>query len=85
VDAFENSDKVRNGMSYQNFNATSNDVGAYGQSFLFSEYLRTQGGEDVFHSVLDYWRSAETLSELTEGSAKGLAQEIVREIDRLEE
>ena len=69
VDAFENSDKVRNGMSYQNFNATSNDVGAYGQSFLFSEYLRTQGGEDIFHSVLDYWRSAETLSELTEGSA----------------
>lgn len=69
LDAFEKSDKVRIGMSYQNFDATSSDVGAYGQSFLFSDYLRTQGGEDVYSGVLDYWRSAETLSALTEGSA----------------
>ena len=69
VDAFGRSDKIRYGMSYQNFDATSTDVGAYGQSFLFAEYLRAQCGDDVFRNVLKYWRDAETLSALTEAKA----------------
>lgn len=67
--AYERSDKIRLGMSYQNFDASSVDVGAYGQSFLFAEYLRTQCGDGVFRSILDYWRTADTTDLLTEGSA----------------
>ncbi len=69
VDAYGRSDKVRFGMSYRNFDATATDVGAYGQSFLFAEYLRTQCGDTVFRRLLDYWRNAEDPSDLTEGKA----------------
>lgn len=71
VDAYGRSEKVRLGMSYRNFDATSTDVGAYGQSFLFAEYLRTQCGDTVFRRMLDYWRSASDPAELTEGKAIG--------------
>ena len=69
VDAYGRSDKIRYGMSYRNFDATSTDVGAYGQSFLFAEYLRAQCGDAVFRNILRYWREAETLSALTEAGA----------------
>lgn len=85
IDAYGRSEKVRLGMSYQNFDATSNDVGAYGQSFLFAEYLRAQCGDDVFRSILDYWRGAETISGLTEGTAirMRLADEQIRSLQSL--
>lgn len=69
IDAFNRSDKVRYGMSYQNFDATSTDVGAYGQSFLFTEYLRAQCGDGVFRDILAYWRDAEDVSALSEAQA----------------
>ena len=69
VDAYAGSDKVRLGMSYRNFDATASDVGAYGQSFLFTEYLRAQCGDGAFREILAYWRSAEDASALTEGLA----------------
>ena len=69
VDAYAGSDKVRLGMSYRNFDATASDVGAYGQSFLFTEYLRAQCGDGVFREILAYWRGAEDASALTEGQA----------------
>ncbi|MBR4905679.1 MAG: dockerin type I repeat-containing protein [Clostridia bacterium] len=69
VDAYAGSDKVRLGMSYQDFDATASDVGAYGQSFLFTEYLRTQCGDGVFREILAYWRSAESVSALSEAQA----------------
>jgi hypothetical protein len=69
VDAYNESDKIRLGMSFQNFDATATDVGAYGQSFLFTEYLRTQCGNEVFGNILDYWRTAESVDSLTEGGA----------------
>lgn len=69
IDAFNRSEKIRLGMSYQNFDANSNDVGAYGQSFLFTEYLRTLCGDSVFLGILDYWRTGEDASLLTEGKA----------------
>lgn len=82
VDAFGRSDKVRFGMSYRNFDASANDVGAYGQSFLFAEYLRTQCGDTVFRRLLDYWRNAEDPADLTEGKAIGamLSGEQIAEI-----
>ncbi|MBR0508453.1 MAG: dockerin type I repeat-containing protein [Clostridia bacterium] len=69
LEAFANSDKVRIGLSYRDFDATASDVGAYGQSFLFADYLKTQCGAAVFKGVLDYWRGADALSELTEANA----------------
>ena len=69
LDAFGQSEKVRQGMSYCDFDATSNDVGAYGQSFLFAEYLRTQCGDDVFHDMLAYWSGAEDLAALSDAQA----------------
>ena len=66
VDAFGRSDKVRFGMSVQNFDATSNDVGAYGQSFLFAEYLKAQCGEAVFQTFLSRWRAETDPDALTE-------------------
>lgn len=85
LDAYGRSEKVLLGMSYQNFDASSNDVGAYGQSFLFAEYLRAQCGDDVFRSVLDYWRSAASISGLTEGAAirMQLADEQIRSLQSL--
>ncbi len=69
VDAYGRSEKVRLGMSYQNFDATATDVGAYGQSFLFAEYLRAQCGDGIFCGMLDYWREADDPAALTEGKA----------------
>ena len=66
IDAFGRSDKVRFGMSYANFDATSSDVGAYGQSFLFAEYLKTLCGETAFASFLDGWRTETDPDALTE-------------------
>ena len=69
MEAFGNSEKVRLGMSYRHFDATASDVGAYGQSFLFAEYLRTQCGDGVFRDILAYWRGAKSLSALSEAQA----------------
>ena len=69
VDAYGRSEKIRLGMSYRHFDSTSSDVGAYGQSFLFTEYLRRQFGDGVFHEILAYWRGAESLTELSEAQA----------------
>ncbi len=64
--SFGRSDKVRLGMSVMNFDATSNDVGAYGQSFLFAQYLAAQCGDTVFSAFLDLWRSETDETNLTE-------------------
>ncbi len=84
-DAFANSDKIRTGLSYQNFDATASDVGAYGQSFLFTEYLKAQCGDTVFRDVLEYWRGADALSDLTEAKAvkTRLSDETILALDAL--
>lgn len=69
VDSYSESDKVRFGMSFQNFDALSNDVGAYGQSFLFTEYLRMQCGASACREILDYWRGETDNTDLTEARA----------------
>lgn len=69
VDAFGRSEKIRLGMSYMHFDSTASDIGAYGQSFLFTEYLRAQFGDGVFHEILAYWRGAESQTELSEAQA----------------
>jgi hypothetical protein len=69
LDAFSRSEKVRLGMSFMHFDATASDVGAYGQSYLFAAYLRTQFGDGVFRQILDRWRSTEDVSDLREAAA----------------
>ena len=66
LDAFARSSKVQNGMSVLHFDATSNDVGAYGQSFLFAQYLKAQYGETFFSTFLNLWRAEEDAQNLTE-------------------
>ena len=85
TDAFARSEKVRYGMSYRNFDATASDVGAYGQSFLFAQYLREQCGDDVFCDILAYWRNAESVSALSEAQAirSELTPEQIEALDAL--
>jgi hypothetical protein len=85
VDAFARSDKIRYGMSYQNFDATSTDVGAYGQSYLFTAYLCAQCGDGVFRDSLDYWRSASEQSALTEAKMirRSLSDEQIASLEAL--
>ncbi len=64
--SFANSDRVRSGMSVCNFDAASNDVGAYGQSFLFAQYWKKQCGETAFAAFLDRWRSETDAENLTD-------------------
>ena len=69
IDAYGSSVKIGNGMSLQNFDATSTDVGAYGQSYLFAEYLKAQCGATAFRSVLNFWREAEDAALMHEANA----------------
>jgi hypothetical protein len=64
--SYARSDKVRLGMSYANFDTTSKDIGAYGQSFLFAQYFRTQCGDRAFADLLRMWREAQEQEALTE-------------------
>ena len=79
VEAFGRSDKIRFGMSVQNFDA-SVDVGAYGQSFLFAEYLKTQFGDAVFSAFLNRWRAETDPEGLTEARAlSAISDETLRQ------
>ena len=69
VQAYGESQKVAYGMSLQNFDATGTDVGAYGQSYLFAEYLKALCGDTVFRSILDGWRAETDPARLTEAQA----------------
>ena len=66
LDAFARSDRVRLGMSYANFDASGTDVGAYGQSFLFAQYLKAQCGDTVYRDLIDLWRSETENGNLNE-------------------
>lgn len=69
ITAYNHSQKVAQGMSLMNFDAVSSDVGAYGQSYLFAEYLKAQCGQGVFRSVLNNWRTQEDAALLTAAEA----------------
>lgn len=62
---YNNSGDIASGQSLYNF-ATENDIGVYGQAFMFSEYLKKQSGTGaVFKRLHDHWRqqSAENLTD----------------------
>ena len=83
--AYHNSQKVTNGMSLLDFDATSSDVGAYGQSFLFAEYLKKLCGQSVFRTILDEWRTETDAERLTteQAIAAQLTEEQICAIDAL--
>lgn len=72
LEALSRSDKIRVGMSYQHFDATSTDVGAYAQSFLFAVYLRLQCRDTVYRDMLSYWRDTTDYADLCEDKAISL-------------
>lgn len=55
--AYEESYLIRWGWSLYDFSTNSDDIGAYGSVYLFSEYLANLAGKDVFSEVHDYWRT----------------------------
>ena len=56
---------IAGGQSLYDF-ATKNDIGVYGQVFMFSEYLKEQyGGKGVFKDIHSYWRE-KSASKLTD-------------------
>lgn len=62
---YNNSGDIATGQSLYNF-ATENDIGVYGQVFMFSEYLKRQSGSDrIFKTIHDYWRTR-TRTDLTD-------------------
>lgn len=65
---YNGSGLISGGQSLYDFTTSSGDIGVYGQALLFSEYLKKQCGEQVFHGIHDYWRSAPANS-LTDADA----------------
>ena len=49
---------IRHGQSLYDLTANDSSIGAYCSLFLFSEYLASKGGEEVFHMIHDRWRIA---------------------------
>lgn len=56
IKQFMLSDSVRNGQSLYNFD-TTNDIGVYGQVYLFSEYVANLVDNYVFKSIHSGWRN----------------------------
>jgi len=82
ITAFRQSDLVRGGLSMYNFATTQSDFGVYGSVYLYSVYLSTLAGEDIFSNVHDYWRNSysTTLCE-AEALANAVPQDIYDAID----
>lgn len=71
--AYSESKMIQNGLSLMNFDAAANDVGAYGQSFLFAEYLKTQFSEEVYAETLQYLRTCTDAEHMTDAEALAAA------------
>lgn len=64
--SYNRSGDIASGQSLYNF-ATENDIGVYGQVFMFSEYLKTQSGATgVYKNIHNYWRSHRSAADLTD-------------------
>jgi len=88
-DAFVTSNRIRHGQSMYNFDTTMPtannselDIGVYGSVYLFSEYLATVGGSDVFSNIHAYWRDSysSTLDE-AEAIAESVSPALYDRID----
>ena len=55
--SLQNSDLIRYGQSLYNFECGDADIGVYGSVFLYSEFLKELGGDQVFHKIHDYLRA----------------------------
>lgn len=59
---FATSDRIRHGQSMYNFTTdttnTNFDIGVYGSVYLFSEFLSSGAGDDVFSDIHSYWRTS---------------------------
>ena len=59
---FATSDRIRHGQSMYNFTTdttnTNFDIGVYGSVYLFSEFLSSGAGDDVFSGIHSYWRTS---------------------------
>ena len=58
LSAFSQSDLIRNGQSLYNFTTTDDDIGVYGNVYLFAEYLARLDGGAVFSQFHKYWRTS---------------------------
>lgn len=67
--SFAASPRIKNGQSLCHFLTSSADIGAYGASFLFTEYLKGQTDDTVFAAYLTYWRTATENDSLTDAKA----------------
>lgn len=55
------------GYSLYDFTTGINDIGVYGQVFLFSEYIKQQyGSGEVFQALHNYWRGCQTDDSMTD-------------------
>lgn len=80
---FHDSDLVRNGQSLYNFATTDDDIGVYGSVYLFSEYLATLAGDDVFFNLHSYWRNSYSSTLCTaEALNNAVSEEVYNAVDR---
>lgn len=68
---FYESERFRNGQSLYNFTTdySSSDTGTYGAVYLFEEYFKRLGGNDVYSKVHTFWREETKQSNKTEANA----------------
>lgn len=84
-DAYNESERVRNGQSLYNFGTDSDysgyDIGVYGGVYYFSRYFEALAGSDVFSDVHKYWRESysSTLST-AEALAKSVSDSVYKKI-----
>lgn len=69
LEQYSTSPRIQKGQSLYDFTTSSTDVGAYGQSFLFAQYVKEQVGTAAFSTVLEYWKTATNMSSLTDANA----------------
>lgn len=87
-EAFCESNRIRHGQSMYNFESTTTnmewDIGVYGSVYLFSEYLASRAGDDIFSDIHKYWRTSysSTLDE-SEAIAESVPSDLYDEVDNL--
>ena len=78
----QNSNMIRHGQSLYNFGTEDADIGVYGSVYLFSEFIRELGGEQVFHNIHDYLRTTDDSTPTDNGALyEALGPDVVSKIN----
>ena len=81
-EAYNESYRIRAGQSLYNFEIDDYDIGVYGSVFLFSQYLKTLEGDDVYTNLYDYFVNSYSSTFCdAEGLANAVSSNVYQQID----